>query len=115
MSNKTKYIIGILAGIEDPNTGVPAEFHVVSDYHISQKYKTATATLESYFSKRHHDNGKQALGSQSVTLQGIPDRGNDTLDWIYRSIVANIPDGATDAYGNPIVAHAFTGAELVSE
>lgn len=114
MSNKTKHIIGILAEIEDPNTGVPAQFHVVSDYHVSEKYATATATLESYFSKKHHDNGKQALGSQSMTLYGKPERGQDTLDWVYRSIVAAIPDGATDVYGNPITAHAFTGAELVA-
>lgn len=115
MSNKTKHIIGISIEIEDPNTGVPTDFHVVSDYHVSHKYKTATATLESYFSKRHHDIGKQALGNQSITLYGVPERGQDTLDWIYRNAVAAIPDGSIDAYGNPLYAHAFTGAELVEQ
>lgn len=113
MSNKIKRIIGISAEIEDENTGVPASFHVISNMNVSFKYGSSQATLDSYFSRKHFDQGKQALGSQVVTLHGVPEDGQCSKAWAYHNIVAQIPDGTTDGYGNQIMPHAFTGGELV--
>lgn len=112
--SKNSIIIGIRAEIEDPNTGVPADFHTVSDYFVNQKAGTVTVNIGSYFSKKHHDMGKQSLGNQSVTLYGLPPRSQDTLNWIYQNTVAPV-DGKHDIYGNLLPPNLFTGAELLSE
>lgn len=112
MTNKT--IIGINAEVEETATGVPANFHVIANLNIGYNYDTTHATIDGFFSRKHKEQGKQSLGSFSVTLNGTPPKGACALDWAYRQLVAPIADGAVDAFGAPILPNAFTGAELVT-
>ncbi|RRD91459.1 hypothetical protein [Conchiformibius steedae] len=111
----TKNIIGLQIDIVDETTGAPASYHVISDLTISMGGAYATATLASYYNRKLHDAGKHAMGTATVTLYGTPPRGEDALDWAYRSIAAPIAPDATDIYGNPLLPHSFTGAVLVSD
>lgn len=114
MANKNM-IIGIAVEIEDPNTGAPAAFHVLSDLHTSWKYARSTATVDSYASRKSYEMGKSPMGSQTVQLYGAPSDGQCSKLWAYRSIVAPIAEGSVDDYGNPILPHDFTGAELIEK
>lgn len=105
-------IIGIIHEIEDVNTGVPASFHTIGELTINRRHGFMTVSLDSYFSAKHCENGKQPLGSVSFTLRGVPAREEDPYDFAYRAIVAPIHDGDTDIYGNPVQPNDFTGAEL---
>ena len=111
-----KNIIGLQTEIVDESTGVPASYHVISRLEINISGAYATATLVSYYKKKLHDAGKQPLGSATaLPLHGTPPRGEDALDWAYRSIIAPVAPDATDPYGNPLLPHSFTGAVLVTD
>lgn len=109
-----KNIVGLKIDIVDENTGAPAGYHVIHDLYLGINGGSATATLASYYNKTLHDAGKHAMGTASVQLHGVPPRGEDVLDWAYRSIAAPVGPDAVDAFGSPVQAHLFTGAELVT-
>ena len=110
-----KKIIGLQIDIVDESTGAPAGYHVIHDLYLGINGGSATATLASYYNRKLHDAGKHAMGTATVTLYGIPPRGDDALDWAYRSIIAPVAPNATDPYGNPLLPHSFTGAVLVTD
>lgn len=111
--DKKQIIVGISREIIDAETDSSATFHVIR--YISLDFATGfnTVTLDSYTRKSTYDRHGRAVGSVQLTLSGKPPRGEDVLDWAYRAVVAAVEEGATDAYGQPAVAHSLTGAELV--
>lgn len=110
---KNQMVIGIAAEIVSEDTGVPAHFHTVSNVNIDYVNKMTFATVSSYYSEKLYENGKAAVGSLNTTLYDIPPRGVDVIDWVCRSLIAPVEEGATDAYGNTITPHALTGGTLV--
>lgn len=103
MTTKQQITIGMIAEVEDVNTGVPASFHVASGVHLDLTNHYYTVTVDSYFSQSLFEKGKKALGSVSFTLSEAPPRGVDVIDWALSALVDS---------DNPN-PHQFTGAELV--
>ncbi|RPD83129.1 hypothetical protein EGK75_13480 [Neisseria weixii] len=103
MTTKQQTNIGMIADIEDVNTGVPASYHVVSGVHLDLTNRYYTVTVDSYFNQKLFEKGKKALGSVQFTLSEAPPRGVDVIDWALSALV----DGDNP---NP---HQFTGAQLV--
>lgn len=108
-------VIGLKVDIVDDNTGAPAGYHVISGLNIFVNSGYCDVTLSSYYNQNLQQAGKHAMGTVGITVHGIPPRGVDVFDWAYRSIVAPVAPDAVDAYGSPLQAHVFTGAELVAE
>ncbi|SSY80290.1 hypothetical protein [Alysiella crassa] len=113
MATQTKKIVGLKIAIENPDTGVPTNFHVVSSVNIHYKMNTTMVTVDGYFSEKLFDAGKSPVGIPlNINLQGIPEN-EDAKNWAYRQLIAPIPEGAVDAYLQPILPHEFVGAVLV--
>lgn len=110
---KQQIVLGIKHEIEDEQTDVTTEFHVVRHISLDLVNGYHVVTLDSYARQRTYDRGGRSVGSAQFSLNGKPPRGSDLLDWVYQSIVATVPDGAVDAYGQPQAGNAFTGADLV--
>lgn len=108
-----KNIVGIKVEIEAEDTGVPANFHVISALNIDLNNQLTYATISSYYSEKLYKAGKASVGSLSVTIYDVPQRGVDVFDWVYQSLVAPIAEGATDRFGNHLQPHNLTGGELV--
>lgn len=106
-------IIGLKKSITDENTGVPADFHVMSALSVDFNNKFCIVTLSSYFNQQLFDHGKAPLGSVSLQLHDVPPRGADWGDWAYQQLATPIAEDAKDAYGNPLLPNQFTGAILV--
>ena len=108
-----KQIIGIKVAIENPDTGVPTNLHVISALNINYKTNSTMVTLDGYYSEKTFNLGKSSIGLPlNITVQGAP-VGEEATNWAYRALVALVPEGAVDVYGNLIVPNAVTGAELV--
>lgn len=100
---ENKTALGIALDIEDETTGVPAAFHTVGTLYLDFASGYHTATIQSYFSKRVYELGKQPVGGGTqISLTGQPPRGADVVDWVLQAVTAS------DAQGSP-----FAGAELV--
>lgn len=101
VENKTA--LGIALDIEDETTGVPAAFHTVGTLYLDFASGYHMATIQSYFSKRVYELGKQPVGGGTqISLTGQPPRGADVVDWVLQAVTAS------DAEGSP-----FAGAQLV--
>lgn len=112
-----QHVTAIKIQIEDGNTGAPASYHVINNLNINigEGYPITTLTIASYYSQKQQQAHKHPMMTTNMTLVGMPPRGADAFDWAYRSLVAPVAPDAVDAYGSPVQAHQFTGAELVLE
>lgn len=110
---KQQIILGINHEILDEQTDVSTNFHVVRHVSLDFANRYHVVSLDSYARQRTYERGGRAVGSVQFNLTGTPPRGSDMLDWVYRSIVAPVAEGAVDAYGQPLTGNGFTGAELV--
>ena len=95
-------IIAINHEIEDENTGAVATHHVIEYVSIDYKFKTVTATLNGYVSKKAYDAGRNPLCSHSISVNALPEEGEVTRAWLYGKAVEQ---------GNE--QSVFSGAELV--
>lgn len=101
--SENKTALGISLDIEDETTGVPSLFHTVGTLYLDFASGYHTATIQSYFSKRVYELGKQPVGGGTqISLTGQPPRGADVVDWVLQAVTAS------DAEGSP-----FAGAQLV--
>lgn len=95
-------ILAINASIEDESTGAIAKFHVIEFYSVDLKYKAINATLNGYVSRAKYEQGRNAVTSHSLTIQGLPDDLTQLdLDWLYNQAISKEADSV------------FTGAKLV--
>lgn len=102
-ATENKTALGIALGIEDETTGVPSSFHTVGTLYLDFASGYHMATIQSYFSKRVYELGKQPVGGGTqISLTGQPPRGADVVDWVLQAVTAS------DAEGSP-----FAGAQLV--
>ena len=97
-----KQIIAISHESEDESTGAVAKYHVIEYVGIDYKYKTVTATLNGYVSKKAYDAGRKPLCSHSITVNALPEDGEVSRAWLYSKAVEQ---------GNE--QSVFSGAELV--
>lgn len=95
-------IIAIKHEIEDENTGAVANYHVIEYVNIDYKFKTVTATLNGYVSKKVYDAGRNPLCSHSISVNALPEEREVTRAWLYGKAVEQ---------GNE--QSVFSGAELV--
>lgn len=95
-------IIAINHEIEDENTGAVATHHVIEYVSIDYKFKTVTATLNGYVSKKAYDAGRNPLCSHSIAVNVLPEEGEVSRAWLYGKAVEQ---------GNE--QSVFSGAELV--
>lgn len=95
-------IIAIKHEIEDESTGATANHHVIEYVNIDYKFKTATATLNGYVSKKAYEAGRNPLCSHSISVSVLPEEGEVTRAWLYGKAVEQ---------GNE--QSVFSGAELV--
>lgn len=98
----TKQVIAINHEIEDESTGAVANYHVIEYVSIDYKYKTVTATLNGYVSKKAYEAGRNPLCSHSITVNALPEDGEVPLAWLYGKAVEQGNDQSI-----------FSGAELV--
>lgn len=97
-----KQIIAISHEIEDESTSAVANYHVIEYVGIDYKYKTVTATLNGYVSKKAYDAGRKPLCSHSISVNALPEDGEVPLAWLYGKAVEQDNDQSI-----------FSGAELV--
>lgn len=98
----TKQVIAINREIEDESTGAVANYHVIEYVGIDYKYKTVTATLNGYVSKKAYEAGRNPLCAHSITVNALPEEGEVSRVWLYGKAVEQ---------GNE--QSVFSGAELV--
>ena len=98
----TKQLIAINHEIEDESTGAVANYHVIEYVSIDYKFKTVTATLNGYVSKKAYEEGRNPLCSHSITVNALPEDGEVSRAWLYGKAVEQ---------GNE--QSVFSGAELV--
>lgn len=97
-----KQVIAIKHEIEDESTGAVANYHVIEYVGIDYKYKTVTATLNGYVSKKAYDAGRKPLCSHSISVNALPEEGEVSRAWLYGKAVEQGNDQSI-----------FSGAELV--
>jgi len=97
-----KQVIAISHEIEDESTGAVANYHVIEYVGIDYKYKTVTATLNGYVSKKAYDAGRKPLCSHSISVNALPEDGEVSRAWLYGKAVEQGNDQSI-----------FSGAELV--
>lgn len=95
-------IIAIKHEIEDENTGAVATHHVIEYVNIDYKFKTVTATLNGYVSKKAYDAGRNPLCSHSITVNALPEDGEVSRAWLYSKAVEQRNEQSV-----------FSGAELI--
>lgn len=98
----TKQVIAINREIEDGSTGAVASYHVIEYVSIDYKFKTVTATLNGYVSKKAYDAGRNPLCSHSISVSVLPEEGEVTRAWLYGKAVEQDNEQSV-----------FSGAELV--
>lgn len=98
----TKQIIAISHEIEDESTGATASHHVIEYVSIDYKFKTVTATLNGYVSKKAYDAGRNPLCSHTVSVNGLPEGEEVSRAWLYGKAVEQDNEQSV-----------FSGAELV--
>ncbi|OFV39628.1 hypothetical protein HMPREF3136_03895 [Neisseria sp. HMSC15C08] len=98
----TKQIIAISHEIEDESTGATASYHVIEYVSIDYKFKTVTATLNGYVSKKAYDAGRNPLCSHSFSVNALPEDGEVSRAWLYGKAVEQGNDQSI-----------FSGAELI--
>ncbi len=92
---ENKTALGIALDIEDETTGVPASFHTVGTLYLDFASGYHTATIQSYFSKRVYELGKQPVGGGTqISLTGQPPRDADIVDWVLQSVTASDAQGS---------------------
>ena len=79
----TKQVIAINREIEDESTGATASHHVIEYVSIDYKFKTVTATLNGYVSKKAYEAGCNPLCSHSITVNALPEDGEVSRAWLY--------------------------------
>lgn len=97
-----KQIIAISHEIEDESTGATASYHVIEYVSIDYKFKTVTATLNGYVSKKAYEAGRNPLCSHTVSVNGLPEGEEVSRAWLYQKAVEQGNDQSV-----------FSGAELV--
>lgn len=97
-----KQIIAISHEIEDESTGAVANYHVIEYVSIDYKFKTVTATLTGYVSKKTYDAGLKPLCSHSISVNALPEDGEVSRAWLYGKAVEQGNDQSI-----------FSGAELI--
>lgn len=97
-----KQIIAISHEIEDESTGAAANYHVIEYVSIDYKFKTVTATMNGYVSKKAYDAGRKPLCSHAITVNTLPEDGEVSRAWLYGKAVEQGNDQSI-----------FSGAELV--
>ncbi len=98
----TKQVIAINHEIEDESTGAVANYHVIEYVSIDYKFKTVTATLNGYVSKKAYDAGRNPLCSHSISVNALPEDGEVSRAWLYGKAVEQGNDQSI-----------FSGAELI--
>lgn len=98
----TKQVIAITREIEDESTGATASHHVIEYVSIDYKFKTVTATLNGYVSKKAYEAGRNPLCAHSISVNVLPEDGEVSRSWLYGKAVEQ---------GNE--QSVFSGAELV--
>ena len=67
---ENKTALGIALDIEDETTGVPSSFHTVGTLYLDFASGYHMATIQSYFSKRVYELGKQPVGGGTGVAGG---------------------------------------------
>jgi hypothetical protein len=82
-------------------TGGTAEYHVVRLVGLDLVARTTLATLVSYVSEATFKEGRQPATFQmiSVTVEGLPSKGEDPVEFLEPELVAVQPEDA-DTKGN---------------
>lgn len=65
MSNK---IIGLKKEIEDEQTGVPSDFHILDSFFVAKLSKFVQINFASFYSQKAFESGKNPLSSRSVLI-----------------------------------------------
>jgi hypothetical protein len=84
-------IKGIALCIEDAGTGATVSFHRIEFYSVDPRSGQTTAHISGYVSETKQIAGRNPLLQKSITLSGVPSRGNDAQDWIYSELVKPAP------------------------
>lgn len=78
----------IIKQIEDPNTGVVTNFHVLSVYTVNLGGGMSTAAFQSYVSKEKFEAGKRPVTQLSETYAAVPDAGVGVPEWLLEKLTA---------------------------
>ena len=108
MVDQAKKVIGIEKGIEVELTGATANFHKITFYGVDLISKVVNVTIASFISKQKAAEGKQSVGSISVTVQ-IASTDTVTEEYLYQKVAAG---PANDPHNQ---SYLFAGATLVTE
>jgi len=95
--------------------GVPASFHTVRRYAVDLEAKTTFVDIASYFDESAARDGLQSIGMAQVTLDVMPEPGEDPRAFCERQLVAPVPAEPLNpaVTGNPN-RYLFADAEIVA-
>ena len=97
-----RQLVGMQKSMADEQTGVPVEFNTVTYMSLDYSYKIYSVTIGSWYNKPCFEQGKSAVSSFQLTLNGAPPRGVDFIDWALTSVAS------AENVNSP-----YAGAELV--
>ncbi len=95
--------------------GVPASFHTVRRYAIDLEAKTTFIDVTSYFDEQAARDGLQSIGMAQVSIDTMPEPGEDPRTFCERQLVAPMPSAPLNPSmdGNPN-RYLFADAEIVA-
>jgi hypothetical protein len=94
--------------------GVPADHHTVRQVTLDASAQSTIVAIDSYYSAATYRAGKSQIGYISITLNELPNAGEDAFAFAERALCASVPanpdptqiPGSTNRY-------LFAGAKVV--
>jgi hypothetical protein len=94
-------------------TGGEASYHIVRSINLDYVAKATSAVVMSYVSAEAHVAGKQPASFEMipVPLDGLPDKGQEPLDFVEAALVVAAPADISGAGRN---RYLFSGGTIVA-
>lgn len=95
-----------------PSSGALSTVHVVSQAQLDfSGSEMLTATVSSFVDENAYSASLYPLFTQSVSIEGLPESGQDILSYVEAKLVEAAPEGEVTPYANRRV---FAGGQIVT-